>query len=50
MNESDVLKADKMAAAKDKCEKDSDMKLYSVNNKTLRQMNGVNYPTFSNSH
>lgn len=41
---------DKTAAAKDKWEKDSDVKLYSVNNETLCQMNGVNYATFSNSH
>lgn len=50
MNESDVQKVDKMVAAEDKWEKISDMKLYSVNNKALCQMNGVNYPTFSNSH
>lgn len=41
---------DKTVAAKDRWERSFDMKLHSVNNKTLCQMNGVNYPTFSNSH
>lgn len=35
MNESDVQKVNKSAAAKDKWQKNPDMKLYSVNNKTL---------------